>query len=372
MPPQVTGFSDMSERSSQHTLPNVARGEENSDILNSSVPSVSEEKAKQIAADCFGIQGTALNLTSERDANFRLTTDAGVSYALKFANPAEPPEITNFQTEALRHLQRKDPQLPVPKVVPTRDGRLELTLTLADGRRSVVRLLTWVEGEQVFRGGVSSALRRDIGTMLARLGKGLSDFDHPGASHEIQWDIKNASKLRPMTGAIEAAGIRAMVEAELDHFDTCVAPQLTTLRQQVIHNDLNHYNVVVAPGSSDRVGGILDFGDMVKTATVIDAAVAASYMTSLEDSALDCVADFVGAYNAVHRLTRKEVEMLRDLIVARLVTSICITQWRASRYPENAAYILRNNGPARRGMERFAALPRATVTHHLLNVCKLE
>lgn len=325
-----------------------------------------------VAAQHFGVIGTARNLASERDTNYHVVTAAGRGYALKFANPAEPPENTDFQTEALRYLERTDPTLPVPKVVPALNGAHELTLPLPDGRKSVVRLLTWVEGEQVTKVGVSAALRRDIGAKLARLGAALSGFDHRAAAHDILWDIKNASRLWEMIPAIAEPEMRAHVEAELTHFDKAVGPKLAGLRQQVIHNDLNHYNVVVVPTAPDRVSGILDFGDMVKTALVIDVAVAASYLTSLEDDPLVCVTDIVTAYHAVTPLTRDEVMLLRDLIVARLFTSICITDWRATRYPENAAYILRNNGPARSGMERFATLPREIVTHHLLHACELE
>lgn len=342
------------------------------DVLNSPAPPVTQAEAEAVARRHFGITGTACNLASERDTNFHVVTEDGRGYALKFANPAEPPQNTNFQTEALLYLERIDPALPVPKVVRALNGGHELMLPLSDGRQSVVRMLTWVVGEQVARVGVSAGLRRDIGATLARLGAALSGFDHPASGHDILWDIKNATRLWAMTPSIAEPEMRARVEAELAHFDAEVAPRLAGLRQQVIHNDMNHYNVVVEPALPDRVSGILDFGDMVKTALAIDVAVAASYLTGLEDDALACVTDIVTAYHAVTPLRREEVMLLRDLIVARLVTSICITEWRAARYPENAAYILRNNGPARRGMDRFAALPRATVTRHLAHACELE
>ncbi|MCZ4353346.1 phosphotransferase [Roseovarius aestuarii] len=342
------------------------------DVLASAAPEVSQGQAEDIAAKYFGVKGAARNLASERDTNYYVRTAEGRGYALKFANPAEPPENTNFQTEALLYLEKIDPSLPVPKVVGGIDGAHERTLTLSDGRKSVVRLLTWVEGEQVANVGVSGALRRDIGVSLARLGSALSGFDHPAAAHDILWDIKNALRLRDKVVEVPGQDLRAQVGAELDNFEANVAPRLPFVRQQVIHNDLNHYNVVVHPDSPEQVAGILDFGDMVKTALVIDVAVAASYLTSLPDNALDCVTDVVSAYHAVTPLTRPEVELVRDLIVARLVTSICITNWRASRYAENADYILRNNGPARLGMANFASLPRDMVTEHLLRACHME
>jgi len=342
------------------------------DVLESPAPPVTSGEAERIAERHFGIAGSARHLASERDTNYHLVATDGRGYALKFANPAEPLENTNFQTEALIYLERTDPDLPVPKMVPARNGAYEPVLRLSDGRDCVVRLLTWVEGEQVAQMRVGRELRCDIGATLARLGAALAGFDHPAAAHDILWDIKNVPRLRRMTDAIAESDLRNRIETEIAHFEAEVAPRLAGLRQQVIHNDLNHYNIVVCPGTPDRVSGILDFGDMVKTALVIDLAVAASYLTSVDDDALTCVADVVTAYHAVTPLTREEIDLMRDLVVARLVTSICITQWRAARYPENADYILRNNGPARRGIKRFAELPSAQITHHLKRVCDME
>ena len=219
--------------------------------------------------------------------------------------------------------------------------------------------------------GVSPGLRRDMGRTLARLGAALSGFDHPAASHDLLWDIRNAARLRPMTADIPDEDMQRRVLAELDHFEAEVAPHLPGLRHQVVHNDLNHHNVVARRSDPDRVSGVLDFGDMVRTALAADVAVAASYLASGEDPVAD-VAEFLAAYHAVVPLRPEEVDLLPDLIVARLVTSISITSWRARRYPENAPYILRNNGPARRAMLRFAALPREAVTRALRSSCDME
>ena len=47
----------------------------------------------------------------------------GQHHILKVANPAESAVSINFQTEALLWLERRDPGLPVPKVVRALDGR---------------------------------------------------------------------------------------------------------------------------------------------------------------------------------------------------------------------------------------------------------
>ncbi|MDR6759321.1 Ser/Thr protein kinase RdoA (MazF antagonist) [Mycoplana sp. BE70] len=342
------------------------------EMLNSPPPAIDGATAARLMQRHFGITGIAENLACERDANFHVVAEDGRGFTLKVSNPAEPEINTNFQTEALLWLEKRDPSLPVPKVVRALDGRSEFPLMLEDGRSSVIRVLTWIEGLPVVRVGVTPALRRDLARALARLGIAFEGFDHPASGHEILWDVKNALRLRPLVEALTEPDLRKQLSAELDHFDSTVLPVLATLRQRVVHNDLNLHNVVLNPADPDRATGILDFGDMVKTPLIIDMAVAASYHTQEAIGGLEAVCDMVRAYHKVLPLERRELEVLRDLIVARLMTTVAITEGRAARYPQNAAYILRNNGPARAGLRLFATLPREQVTAALLAACNME
>jgi Ser/Thr protein kinase RdoA (MazF antagonist) len=319
-------------------------------MLNSLPPAIDEAAAARLMRDHFGITGTAVPVACERDANFHIAAEDGTRFMLKISNPAEPEINTNFQTEALLWLERRDPGLPVPKVRRTLDGESGFSQVLEDGRPSVIRALTWLDGNPVARVGVTPALRRDLARTLARLGIAFAGFDHPASGHEILWDVKNASRLRPLIAALSEPALRRQLTAELDHFDQKVLPVLPTLRQRVVHNDLNLHNAILDP---------------------IDLAVAASYHTQ-EPDALDAVCDMVRAYHQVLPLERAELLVLRDLIVARLMTTVAITEGRAARYPQNAAYILRNNGPARMGLRLFATIPRDQVAAALLAACNME
>lgn len=342
------------------------------DTLESAPPRIDEATATALVQRHYGIRATATAFACERDATFRLTAADGQRVTLKISNPAEAPLDTNFQTGAMLWVAQSDPGLPVPRVLPAQDGRFEIPVQLADGRTSVLRLLTWLDGVPVAQAGVSPALRQDMGRVLARLGLALRDFDHPRSAQDIQWDIKNALRLRPLIAAVPPGPLRQQVSAELDRFEAQVQPKLAGLRQQVVHNDLNPHNVLLSLQDTGRVSGVLDFGDMVRTPLVADLAVAASYMTHHPDGALRSVTEMVAAYHGVAPLLPVEIGLLRDLIVARLVTTIVITEWRAARYPQNAPYILRNNGSARAGLDRFATLPHQDVTATLLRACQME
>jgi hydroxylysine kinase len=340
-------------------------------LLSSSPPKLSSNEAIAFLATRYGINAQVREVACERDQNFHVRSNDGQEYVLKITNPEEPALTTDFQTEGMLWISRKDPSLPVPRLVPTSTGEVQTKLSLKDGRECSVRVLTWLQGESLHKVAITPEITTALGAMLARLGLALEKFDHPGAREELLWDIRHTSRLRPLLSALQDDEIGAAVRAELDRYETHTLPKLSSLRRQVVHNDLNHHNVIVNPANHSQITGLIDFGDMVETCLVVDVAVAASYLADAEDP-LTSVSQFIGAYHGVKPLLPAEIAILRDLIIARLITSISITEWRAFRYPENADYILRNNGPARRALLGFGSLDSGQVTETLLGACKLE
>ena len=139
-------------------------------------------------------------------------------------------------------------------------------------------------------------------------------------------------------------------------------PTLDLCRAQVVHNDLNPHNVLVNPIDNDQITGILDFGDMVATPVICDAAVAACYQIDVAKP-LQSLMDFTTAYHAILPLTPQEAHLLPDLVATRMLTSLAIAAARVAKFPENAAYILRNFKGAQDGLAALAALDRDLVQH---------
>ena len=342
-----------------------------SESLSARPPDVPLAQAEELVARHYGVAARASSLTSERDQNFHLRAADGAEYVLKISNPAEDPEIADFQVAALLHIARADPTLPVQRVLAARDGETTLLLRLGEGCRAV-RLLSYLPGTPLNTIARTRAQRRNLGAVLARLGIALRDFAHPAAGHDLAWDIKNASRLRGLLEHIESPEKRELARRFLDNFERHAKPLLPGLRAQVVHNDLNAYNVLVDPLDHDRIAGVLDFGDMVHTALVNDVAIGASYHVASGENPLEPALEFVGAYNDVLPLEPGEVDILHDLIAARFVTTVAITGWRAARYPENSAYILKNNPAAWNGLAQLAAVPRDRVQALFRRACNLE
>ena len=93
-----------------------------------------------MAAQYFGLHGNCRLLSGERDLNFQLTCSDGAQYVLKIANAAEDPLVTDFQNQALLHIQQCDPLLPVQRVYPNLGGTYQVPV-LFDGAPLLVRLL---------------------------------------------------------------------------------------------------------------------------------------------------------------------------------------------------------------------------------------
>lgn len=317
-------------------------------LLSLPPPRMDAGDLARLVADHWGIEGAWTALTSERDLNHRL--DAGGScFTVKLSNPAEPAAMTDFQTRALLHTEATDPRLPIPRIVPTRDG--QPILFTATG---ALRLLTWCPGTPVARIPRSAALSRAIGAATARLTNALARFDHPAAEHVLLWDIRQFPRLAPLLPALPA-DLRPGMAAFLDRFETRIGPALGRLPFQVVHADFNPHNLLADPERPDGLTGILDFGDMVRSHRVCDLATAASYQIDPADP-LGLLGPLLAAYHDRLPLSEAEILLLPDLITARMLTTLTISAWRAARYPENAAYILRNAPSARVGLEAAASL----------------
>ncbi|QIE44479.1 phosphotransferase [Pseudohalocynthiibacter aestuariivivens] len=340
-------------------------GVSTADLLSHDAPAISVERAADLAMEIYGITGTIRPLSAEKDANFHISLASGQEALLKITNAAEDRAVTDMQTAALIHLMAVDPSLPVPHVCQTLSGAASHIITEPTGQAHVVRLLTYLNGTVLSMAEDGSGLYHDIGALLARLTRALRGFFHPAGGHLLQWDIKQAHRLRPMLAAVEDSDLRGRLTRLLDRFDAEIAPRLPNLRAQCVHNDFNPHNLLVDAPRATRITGIIDFGDMVHTPIACDLAVACSYQIANGPRPMDHIAKMITGYNSVLPLEDAEIEMLPDLIRLRHATTLGIGAWRARRYPQNAEYIQRNGAASLRGLNALDQISHADVINAL-------
>jgi Ser/Thr protein kinase RdoA (MazF antagonist) len=274
--------------------------------------------------------------------------------------------VVDFQIAALDHIAQAAPDLPVPRVVRTLEGRTRGTVALGHGIEATVRMLSHLDGVQVRETVRTAAQQRAMGTALARLNGALHGFEHPGAHHDLLWNVSAAHRLSAKLDAIVNAHRRALARNFMARFTKHVLPRLASLRSQVIHNDYHFYNVLVAPDDQARIVGIIDFGDMLHAPLVGEVATAAAFHMAGHPDPFEGPSRFVAAYHAALPLTGAEQEIVADLMATRHLITVLISEWRAARYPANRPYIMRHNPAAWEALSDMADLSRAAARDRLL------
>ena len=344
-------------------------------VIAEEAPAFSDEEAIATAAARYGWQVTVRSLVSERDQNFRLALGDGRKFVLKIANAAEDPQVTDFQIQALLHIAKRADAAHLaviaPEIVPTLDGDVSFTLE-KDGRRHAVRAVTWLEGVPLADQQASPALARDAGGRLAELGRTLEGFDHPGSRHSLLWDIQQALLLRRLLHHVRDADIARAVEGALDDYEQHVTPAMAALRSQVIHGDLNPDNMLIAAENPEKVVGVIDFGDMLHAPLIADLAIACCYLRVAGGDPLALIAEMIASYHAVTPLARAEIDVLFELIQARLAASITILEWRSSLRGDDDPYLAKlDSGERSAGyfLLRLREVPREHVIQVFRQVC---
>jgi hydroxylysine kinase len=334
--------------------------------LSTDAPCMAPAQLEALARRLYGIDGCVQSLAGERDQNCRLEAADRRRFVLKISNPSEPVEVVDFQIAALDHIARVAPDLPVPRVIRTLQGRTRATVALGGGREATVRMLSHLDGVQIRETVRTAAQRRAMGTGLAHLNRALHEFEHRGATHDLLWNVSAAHRLSAKLDGIVNAQRRALARAFMARFTQHVLPRLPSLRSQVIHNDYHLYNVLVSPDEQARIVGIIDFGDMLHAPLVGEVATAAAFHMAGNADPFEGPSQFVAAYHAALPLTDVEQEIVADLMATRHLITVLISEWRAARYPENRPYIMRHNPAAWEALSDMAELSRAAARDRLL------
>jgi hydroxylysine kinase len=322
--------------------------------LTPSPPVAAPESAEAIRA-CFGLSGELTRLPGEADDNFLL--DAGDQrYVVKFAHLRADPAVVDVQVRVLRHIESGAPGLPVPRVLPTASA--ESWTVVPDGPLAgrVVHALSYLDGRLLRSVATDRPLRRTLGATLAELGRALRGFDDPLVHRPLLWDLAQLPGLRPLLAERPPGSRTSLIEEQLARLTAEVSPRLAAQRAQLLHNDFSPDNTLISADGS-RVCGIIDFGDVTVTALVNDVAIAVANLLTGDADPFGPALDFVAGYHAVTPLTAAELNLLPDLILGRVVARIIISEWRAERFPENRAYVLRNTPRAWEHLHRLLSIP---------------
>ena len=334
------------------------------------VPTFTAAEAQALAERHFGVTGAIQPLYSERDQNFRLKNGAG-DWTLKIVSVEEPAEVIDSQIQALKHIARIDPGLPVPRVHPTRDGAASARASRA-GESHIVFLLSYLPGVIAEQVPQTATLLRNHGSMVARLGQAMRGFFHPATGgRELLWDIRMAERFLPHVDKLQERARRENARSFLQNFIGTVMPRLEGMRAQVIHGDVNPHNLLVDPAAPERITGIIDFGDMIHAPLIMDLASAISDFLIDKANIVAVIEAVTEGFHGTTPLEPAEAEVLYDLIVMRLLLAALIAAWRMAETPDSPNYLNDNFEGKLLVLDEIQRIGRAAITKRIGRICGL-
>ncbi len=334
-------------------------------ISLASIPRFTAQEALAVAERDYGIVGSASALASERDQNFLICASRD-KFVLKIANRDDSPEVLDLQNQAMRHVAKSLSDCRLQRIVPSREGNDLATIHNARaGTDHYVRLLTWIDGEVLAKSAARGpVLFESIGASVAKIDAALRDFAHPAMHRVLQWDLRHAGLARE-NAVLLPRDRRAIVGRA---FATWEKIDWRCLRHGVIHGDPNNHNVIIDAG---RMVGLLDFGDMVYSATVCDLAIALAYAMLDDEEPLAAAAQIVGAYHRHYPLTEPEQQLLFPLIVSRLAMSVCYAAHNRARNPADPYQVV-TEAPAWELLDKLELLPPDAVFTMIREACAMR
>ena len=339
-------------------------------MLGARRPSFTLDDASRMAAEHFGIACEAItSLPSYADQNFLIRT-RDARYVLKVAHAAVSVTDLELQQAALTYLAAK--RADFARVLTTNSGSCTASVLATGGGKHHIWMLTYLEGSPL--GTVRPQfphLLYGLGVFLGGVDRDLAGFAHPHAARYCEWDLLQAATLRKYLPCISDENQRTLVAGALDRFESRVLPKLLGLRKSIIHNDANDYNVLVAgAGYNVRICGLLDFGDMVRAPLVCEVAIAATYVMLSKPDPVGAAVHVVRGYHKANPLLEVELELLHDLIIARLCSSVLVSAYRTRLEPENA-YLRISEEPAWELLQRLCAGSRLFALYRFREACGL-
>jgi Ser/Thr protein kinase RdoA (MazF antagonist) len=335
-------------------------------------PSFPAEELLDVASKRFGVTGRLAPLEGERDQNHRLTADEGRQFVLKVSGPTEDPTVVDFQIQALLHLERTDPGLPVPRVQRTLEGTTSDEIRGEDGTRHLVRLLSYLPGVPYERGPAPSLEGlRAIGAFQARMCRALCSFSHPAARHFMPWDVSNGLVFNASLWRNAGSDVRDLARGFGTDARRRVLPALAQLRAQVIHNDCHTANLLRPDETSEEIVGLIDFGDMVHAPLVQDLAASIAGFVEGRAAPIEVACALVAGFHEVLPLQDAELALLHELVLLRLVLTALLFDFRLATQPRPPAFLRETRPAILAALRALIAMDRETMTRRYREACTM-
>ena len=325
------------------------------DLFGFDPPALDDAEVARVALERYGIAGTQQRLRGERSHNTLFTTEDGRQLTLKVASASDPWTTIDFHAQALRHLERVAPELPVARMVPSLDGELVPVLDRG-GAQHPVRLVTFLPGVTFDEDApISDVGLFGIGRLIGSLSAALAEFEHAADDWFMPWDIGNGLILDPDLWAGLGADARTLLTAARARLER-VPTTMAALPRQVIHNDAHAGNLLRPGPDTHEVTGVIDFGDLVRTATAADLGVSGANLAPQQADPVGALTALVSGFHTRRHLSDDELAAVPELVSARLALSMLFTDHQIRSAPHIADAVAAERPRLIANVERWLAI----------------
>jgi ethanolamine-phosphate phospho-lyase len=269
------------------------------------------------------------SLAGYGSTNYSVALQSGEKYLVKI-----------YKAEECKKIQEEE------RIISLLQYKLEICLPISAGlliaadkpNNIFIRITRFIEGESLTKKTATDSMLQAVAasaaSMLARLQNIESDIVK-ASEHDwnLKFSLRNEEKLKYIT----APQNRKIVQHFFSVFKDEVQPLINSLRQSVVHGDLNEANIIV---KDDKLIGFIDFGDMGYAPVVCELAVLLTYvMMMFPEECIEKAKLVIATFQQHFLLTEEEITLLPPLIATRLCVSVCNSA-EAKALNTDSAYIL--------------------------------
>jgi Ser/Thr protein kinase RdoA (MazF antagonist) len=307
-------------------------------------------------------------LEGERDQNFRLHTDDGQLYVVKISGDDEDREVVAFQTGALLHIQSSNPELGVPRIKKTVNGDCYAKI---GSDSNLFRVLTYLTGIPMSCGQAGSAeLASNAGIFLGRIATSLLDYSHSRENYFMPWNMINGLLDEDGIWASGGEDMRAL-ESELRPRCRQTVAALLQQRMQVVHNDAHQDNLLIEKPDSNQVTGMIDFGDLVRTALVCDLAILCLAFAETSSTAELSVANVVAGYHSEYPLLEQEIDLVYEAMLTRETLAVLLYDFKIAHDASASKLVHETRPDLMEGLLRLREIGADAFRDAIFDSCKL-
>lgn len=259
-------------------------------------------------------------LSGEYSESFRARS-GDQSFVVKVGRGAEARQLREMQCAFARHLRAVEPTLPLAEPLLTATGEQVVAIDIA-GEPYFASVDCWVSGSLMssleYRG---DEFLFELGARVGQMVAASQGFSDARALRTHDWDLRRFDEIiEPLLATVEDSRHLDILRDLLSEFNEVVKPSLESLPQQVLHHDLNDFNVVAAldPEYNWRIAGFIDFGDVLSTARVCEVAITGAYAMLREPEPLRALSCVVAGFSSTCALLEREVDLIFPLAMMRL------------------------------------------------------